>query len=257
MTNDSSDEAPQRFDADDRHRAIIAALDSEGRVEVTELAARLGASEETIRRDLRRLEQDSLLIRAHGGAVRPQPMLLPGSERGEHALLERIAAEIPREGAIYLDGTPLAEHLVSLLPENGSIDLVTPLLDVAIAASTHPGVRVLSLGGQVDADGAHSGQWAREMLEALRLDTTVILAETCSEAGELTARPADAALRTLALRRARRAVLGLSAADPSPAQFAVYARLSDFDMVIADRGAMHSHAAALGTVSAVIVEGRA
>ncbi len=247
--------APQRLNADKRQREILAALERDGRVEVTDLALRLGASEETIRRDLRRLEQESLLIRAHGGAVRPQPMHLPMSEGAERILVERVAAELPREGAVYLDGDHLAEQLIPLLPEDGELDLLTPLVDVAIAASVQPGVRVLSLGGHVDSRGVQSGDWTRDVLESVRPDAAVIFAGGCTDAGELTARPADAAVRRLALRRARRTVLVLSGSGGSPAEFAVYARVADFDTVIADAEAARHHSAPLEGARLVTVAG--
>ncbi|WCM55940.1 DeoR/GlpR family DNA-binding transcription regulator [Microbacterium sp. EF45047] len=247
----------RRLSAEARHREILAALDLDGRVEVGELAARFGASEETIRRDLRTLEQESKLIRAHGGAVRVQPVHLPVPERGDRALIERVLAEIPREGAVYLDGGRLAEQLVALLPEDRSLDLITPSLDVAIAASTHPAVAVLSLGGQADADGILSGEWARALLETLRPDTAIFFASGCTDAGELTARPADAALRALALRRSRRSVLVLEEGATDAAHYAVYARLGEVDVVIAGESTAQRLTTPLESARTLIVAGAA
>ena len=56
--------------ATERHRLIADRLDAVGRVEVGDLAARLAVAPETIRRDLRLLEQQGQLQRVHGGAVR-------------------------------------------------------------------------------------------------------------------------------------------------------------------------------------------
>ena len=52
-----------------RHRHIVDRLEAMGRVEVCDLAERLGVAQETIRRDLRVLEQQGHLQRVHGGAV--------------------------------------------------------------------------------------------------------------------------------------------------------------------------------------------
>ncbi len=54
---------------DHRHGEILARLRDAGRVGVTEAAAFLHVSDETIRRDLKRLEELGLLRRIHGGAV--------------------------------------------------------------------------------------------------------------------------------------------------------------------------------------------
>ena len=58
--------------APERHLSIVDLLESEGKVLVSELSARFGVSEMTIRRDLETLEQAGALSRVHGGAVTAQ-----------------------------------------------------------------------------------------------------------------------------------------------------------------------------------------
>ncbi|MBB4285907.1 DeoR/GlpR family DNA-binding transcription regulator [Roseospira goensis] len=60
---------PQRPLPQERHRLIVAALEADGAVHVSELAPRLAVSEMTIRRDLVELERGGLLTRTHGGAL--------------------------------------------------------------------------------------------------------------------------------------------------------------------------------------------
>ena len=48
-------------------------LHHDKRVRVTELAQKFVVSEETIRRDLKYLEEQSVLRRVHGGAILPVP----------------------------------------------------------------------------------------------------------------------------------------------------------------------------------------
>ena len=55
--------------AEERHREILAALARQGSVRVTKLANRLSVTEETIRRDLDKLQDDGVLSRIHGGAL--------------------------------------------------------------------------------------------------------------------------------------------------------------------------------------------
>ena len=53
----------------ERRREIIAKLTLDGKVIVSELAREFGVTEETIRRDLEKLDQDGLASKTHGGAV--------------------------------------------------------------------------------------------------------------------------------------------------------------------------------------------
>ncbi|ASY60663.1 MULTISPECIES: DeoR/GlpR family DNA-binding transcription regulator [Sinorhizobium] len=55
-----------------RQRALLAMVKSREFITVAEMAARFGVSEMTIRRDLKALEKDGSLERAHGGAVLPE-----------------------------------------------------------------------------------------------------------------------------------------------------------------------------------------
>ena len=53
----------------ERQKIILEKLSLEGAVWVSKLSTELGVTEETIRRDLEKLENQESLIRTHGGAV--------------------------------------------------------------------------------------------------------------------------------------------------------------------------------------------
>src|SRR3954454_12863194 len=55
--------------ADQRHQTILAALQARGSVDAGEMAAELGVTNETVRKDLILLEKQGLLRRVHGGAL--------------------------------------------------------------------------------------------------------------------------------------------------------------------------------------------
>ncbi|MUK03297.1 DeoR family transcriptional regulator, partial [Vibrio cholerae] len=57
--------------AAERHAVILDRLAQQSGVRVGELALALGVSEMTVRRDIDTLEERGLLVRVHGGAVRP------------------------------------------------------------------------------------------------------------------------------------------------------------------------------------------
>ena len=55
--------------APERHKRILELLSAEGAVMVSRLSIELGVTEETVRRDLEKLEAQELLCRTHGGAL--------------------------------------------------------------------------------------------------------------------------------------------------------------------------------------------
>ena len=53
----------------ERQKRILENLNANGAVWVSKLSAELGVTEETVRRDLEKLEKQEVLVRTHGGAV--------------------------------------------------------------------------------------------------------------------------------------------------------------------------------------------
>ena len=70
----------QEVFARERQQHIALSVEEHGRVRVTDLAERFAVSEVTIRKDLRVLETEGRVVRAHGGA------LAPSRSRAERAL---------------------------------------------------------------------------------------------------------------------------------------------------------------------------
>src|SRR4029453_7475039 len=89
-----------------RYQAITDLLAADGRVDVVDIANRLGVAQETIRRDLRAMESAGKLQRVHGGAVRivASPLVLRNSQhptaQDDLDLASRIWQELPRRGTI-------------------------------------------------------------------------------------------------------------------------------------------------------------
>ena len=57
----------------ERQQQILNILNTEGRVNATQLSEKFGCSKVTIRSDIRSLENQGLLVRVHGGAIRKDP----------------------------------------------------------------------------------------------------------------------------------------------------------------------------------------
>ncbi|GJD48565.1 Glycerol-3-phosphate regulon repressor [Methylobacterium crusticola] len=123
---------------DHRHQEILARLHGAGRVGVADVAAYLRVSEETIRRDLKLLEERGLLRRIHGGAVSPRlDQERPLLERGkinprEKARVGALALGLVRDGmSIFIDtGTTTLAFARRLLGRN--LTVTTNSIDVAL-----------------------------------------------------------------------------------------------------------------------------
>lgn len=158
-----------------RHREILDLLAEEKEIQVSLLSERLDVSPETIRRDLRLLEESGKLQRVHGGAV-----LLRGKEELPYLTrIETLRSEKERMAEILLDRLdyeagslifmgggsttlPLARKLAHLPPAR----FVTNTIDVAYALAGPGQHEVTITGGQIKSD--HELLVGFDMLNAVR-----------------------------------------------------------------------------------------
>jgi len=166
-----------------RRADILARLETHGRVEVGALSTALGVTEETIRRDLRSLELDGRLQRAHGGAVRLGTGALTTTT--PTPLLARALDLVQHHSTVFLGAGAACEALAARLASAATV-LVTASVPVALAAALADDRAVVHLlGGTAGADGTLTGAWTREQLAGLRLEAAVVEAQGVGGDGRL------------------------------------------------------------------------
>jgi DeoR/GlpR family transcriptional regulator of sugar metabolism len=144
-----------RMLAIERRRLISERIRSRGVVSVAEMAASLGTTEITLRRDLRAMAKEGLLVRTHGGAVLPaalghEPSYSEKARQAgaEKAAIARLAVTMIQPGDSILLGpgtTTLA--LARLLVNSPELTVVTNSLLVAQVLMDAPHVEVILTGG--------------------------------------------------------------------------------------------------------------
>ena len=173
--------------AADRHRHIVDRLDAHGRVEVGDSADRLGVAQETIRRDLRVLEQQGHLQRVHGGAVRreerplsPFDGVTPEHPPATSTSRSRSSTGCPRSGTILIDclGDQLGRGRVpqpTTRRPNAGLTVVTTSLDVAVVLSRVDTMHVYNVGGIVEhSHRAQQGDWTLTEIRRFRVDLALL-----------------------------------------------------------------------------------
>jgi DeoR/GlpR family transcriptional regulator of sugar metabolism len=122
----------------------------------SDLVAEFGVSPDTVRRDLRELDEAGALRRVHGGALprRGDTDALPVRARRApeaKASIARRAAGIVRDGqVVLLDGGTTTLELAHALPERLQATVVTNSLPIALElAEGHPGIETVVIGGMV------------------------------------------------------------------------------------------------------------
>jgi DeoR/GlpR family transcriptional regulator of sugar metabolism len=144
---------------DARREAILSALARDGRVVATQLAAALGVSDDTVRRDLDELAAAGRVRRVRGGALPAAASTPPRMvERVGHptpakaAVAARAAVLLAEEDVVSFGGGTTCLAIAELLARDGRArQVLTTSPDVALALADAPG-EVLLAGGRLEPD---------------------------------------------------------------------------------------------------------
>jgi DeoR/GlpR family transcriptional regulator of sugar metabolism len=160
----------------ERKQHLLGTLKRDGRILAGETAVALGVSEDTIRRDLRELAAERLLLRVHGGALPASPATESlGARRtlspAEKTALARAACRMLRPGqVIFLDGGTTALELARQIDRSLRATIVTHSPTIAAELVEHR-AEVLVVGGRLFKHSMVAvGAAAAEAIRAIRAD---------------------------------------------------------------------------------------
>lgn len=166
----------------ERQLEILKLINSNGSTRVADLAGKFNVTEETIRRDLDKLELEGKLIRSHGGAVAVSDTIAETPhwqreqvQREEKLAIAKEAVKRVKEGdRIYLGASSTACYLARHLPDI-PLTVVTHAIQVTMALSEHLNVRVICIGGTLSrASQSFQGALAQENLKQYQIDKLFI-----------------------------------------------------------------------------------
>lgn len=162
----------------DRYEKIVELVNERGSIRVSELSVLCQVTEETIRRDLDRLEKSGRLLRSHGGAVSIRERQ-PETSYAEREIMnaaekQRIAQEavmmIKPGDRILLDASTTAWYMASHLPDM-PLTVLTNSIKVATELSGKERIEVFSTGGQLSRRSmSYVGPLAERSLEMYHVD---------------------------------------------------------------------------------------
>jgi DeoR/GlpR family transcriptional regulator of sugar metabolism len=231
----------------ERRELFLERLRSDRKLVAKDLAAELGISEDSVRRDLRDLAAAGLCQRVYGGAVPISPALADYAARGavEPGSKQRVAAAaagLIRSGdRVILDGGTTTLAVVRALSPSLSATVITHSPTIAAALIEHPNIEILLLGGRVYKHSAVAcGAATAEAARAVSADVFLLGVTGVHPREGLTTGDAEEAAmkRTLASRAADTYVLASTEKIGMVSPFKVLA-LADVAGVVTDTPAGH------------------
>lgn len=214
MAQDSSSAAGPR------ERDILAALRDSGSARILDLARKLGVTEETVRRNVRRLEDRGLVGKVHGGVFlrdwEAEPTLaqrVAQNTEAKRRIAATLAATIPNGASLFLDVGSTTAYVAQALRGHQALLVVTNSLPVAQTLLAGDRNRVYLAAGELRAhDGGAFGPEALAFLRQFRLDLAVLTAAAIdAESGFLLHDLPEAEVSRAIIRCADRSIVAADA----------------------------------------------
>ncbi len=189
--------------AEERKEIILKQLYEEGKVLVQDLSASINVSTETIRRDLKELENESLLKRVHGGAVLTKKIngeLSVNIRKNIFLDSKKIIASkaikyIVDGSTIFLDSSTTSIEIAEELFRYNHLKVITNSLLIAEILSKNINIHLILIGGNFNAKNfSFIGYAAQEHLNRYLADICFISSTGVNEMGLLVDSSEDEAI---------------------------------------------------------------
>ena len=228
----------------ERRNEILAKLLVEGKVIVSDLSRAYNVTEETIRRDLEKLENDGLAKKTYGGAVRneslnvdvPYNVRKQANVLGKQHIASIIASMVDDGDYLVLGASTTALSVVKSIMHKRKITLITNSIEILLELANKTDWNILSTGGVLKEGGLSLvGYQAERMIGSFHVDLAVCSCKGLDmEMGITDSNERDAEIKKAFFKAAKRKVLAADSTKFEKISFVQIANLQDVDVVVTD-----------------------
>ncbi|MBQ7347015.1 MAG: DeoR/GlpR transcriptional regulator [Clostridia bacterium] len=229
----------------ERRGEILQKLMMDGKVVVSELAEQYEVTEETIRRDLEKLEADGHAKKTYGGAVRNDNMTsdLPYIVRkqtnvgGKKYIAERIGEMISDSDSLLLDASTTALFTVKSIFNKHNLTIVTNSVAVLLELPQGHDWNIISTGGLYRSEAmCYYGGAAEAVVNKYNVDYAILSCKGLDMAKGVTdTRETIANLKKTFLKSAKEVILAVDHTKFDQISFVNLCGFDAIDTVVTDR----------------------
>ncbi|MEG2032307.1 MAG: DeoR/GlpR family DNA-binding transcription regulator, partial [Janthinobacterium sp.] len=165
-----------------RQRRLLDAVRQQLTMSVEELAQQLGVTPQTVRRDVKQMEEARLLARYHGGVGLPSSVEnIDYSQRqvfnseAKRRIAAAVAAQVPHGCSLLINIGTTTEEVARALGQHAGLHVVTNNLNVAAILADNAACEVIVAGGVVRTrDRGIVGEAAVDFMRQFKVDIAVI-----------------------------------------------------------------------------------
>jgi DeoR family fructose operon transcriptional repressor len=226
-----------------RQQAILQSLLTSGRVDASDVAAELGVTSETVRKDLIALERQGQLRRVHGGAIpvhglsfEPEVSARVHFAEEKRRIAKAALKYVPATGTVLFDSGTTPGALAEIMPVDRHLTVFTNTLPIALTLVAKPNLTVYTLGGRVRRTTlAEVDSWAARTLAEINVDVAFVGTNGISvDRGLTTPDAAEGAIKRAMLAAGGRRILLADHSKFGLVSTCKFADLADIDLVITD-----------------------
>lgn len=227
-----------------RQTAILDLLRQRGFVAIDQMAKAFKVSEQTVRRDIIRLERRGLVARYHGGAGLPlgRTVMDYDNRKGRFSDEKQIigaliAREIPEGATVFIDIGTTMEAVAEALLGHHELTVLTNHIAIATLLSQNSAFQIILAGGLLrQRDHATTGEATREFLERFRVGFGIFgIGGIEPDGGLLDYDYRDIGVSKTAMRISRRKFVALDHSKFGSDATVRVAHVSDVDAIFTDR----------------------
>lgn len=157
----------------ERQKKILEILERDGAVSVARLSDVLEVTEETVRRDLEKLEKQECLRRTHGGAIPIEESTYEASLEKRKLInveaKQKMAVEasgyVASGDTIFLDASTTTFFMAREIKKMSNVTVITNSLRIVNELSNCENIKVIAVGGIISANQSFVGSLAERVIE--------------------------------------------------------------------------------------------
>ncbi|MGB5823167.1 MAG: DeoR/GlpR family DNA-binding transcription regulator [Proteocatella sp.] len=229
----------------ERRNQILLKLQKESKVLVSDLSQTYEVTEETIRRDLEKLEKEGFAKKTYGGAVLKESLYsdLPYNVRKEtnvkskKKIAQTIGAMIEDGDCIALDASSTALYIIKEIKNKNNITVLTNSIEILLELSDKKDWKILSTGGTLK-EGSLSllGYQAEKMIDNFHVDKAIVSCKGVdAEFGVTDSNELDAEIKKHFFGAATQKILAVDSTKLDRKSFTKIVEISGIDILVTDQ----------------------
>lgn len=226
-----------------RKEKIKEIIIKEKKVFVNDLSKMFTVSEETIRRDLDKLEKEGILKKIYGGAI-----LISELNKTDIPFSQRVIANIDEKASIAIkaldlikdcksimvDSSSTVLEVVKLLKDFNNLKVITNSIQVPIKLASSD-VEVIGVGGQLNKKTlSYQGNITEESLKRFNADLALISAKGITGSGITDSNELEVVIKQSMMRQSKKIALLMDSSKIGYTAFLNLVDVKDIEYIITD-----------------------